>query len=123
MFEAGLEEGVKAWRQAGCASAWIDGGVEAARAAYRAALPGEAKLPHSLSHEYWEDRAGEVRTIADSALDYKVKRILGEIADGYDRLAEMAKKQRQKKSSWQSVIVDTWQRRDRGLRDRVAMFR
>jgi hypothetical protein len=34
MFEAGLEEGVKAWRQVGCPSAWIDGGIEAARAAY-----------------------------------------------------------------------------------------
>jgi hypothetical protein len=83
MFEAGLDEGVKAWRQVGCASAWIDGGVMAARAAYRAPLGGEAGLPYSRSPGYWQNRAEEVRTIADSMLDNEEKRILGEIADDY----------------------------------------
>jgi hypothetical protein len=96
MFEAGLDEGVKTWRQAGCATAWIDSGVEAARAAYRAPLAGDAKLEHSPNPKYWQDRAEEVRTIADSVLDDEVKRILGEIADSYDALAVMAVKQTQK---------------------------
>jgi hypothetical protein len=96
MFEAGLEEGVKAWRQAGCASAWIDSGIEAARAAYQAALPGDAKLRHSPNPEYWQGRAEEVRTIADSMLDDEVKRILGEIADSYDVLAVIAVKRTRK---------------------------
>jgi hypothetical protein len=96
MFEAGLDEGVKAWRQAGCASAWIDSGVEAARAAYRAPLGGEAGRPYSRSPEYWQSRAEEVRTIADSTLDDEVKRILGEIAEGYDRLAVIVVKQTRK---------------------------
>ena len=93
MFEAGLDEGVKAWRQAGCASAWIDSGAIAARAAYQAPLGGEAGLPYSRSPVYWRGRAEEVRTIADSVLDDEVKRILGEIADSYDALAVMAEKQ------------------------------
>jgi hypothetical protein len=40
--------------------------------------------------EHWWSRAEETRTIAEIMTDLEAKRIMSEIADGYDRLAERA---------------------------------
>ena len=40
--------------------------------------------------EYWHGRAEEVRTIGEIMTDPEARRILFEIAEGYDRLAEGA---------------------------------
>ena len=40
--------------------------------------------------EYWHSRAEETRTIAAIISDPEARRILFEIAEGYDRLAEGA---------------------------------
>jgi len=40
--------------------------------------------------EYWHSRAEEARTIAEIMTDPEASRILFEIAEGYDRLADAA---------------------------------
>jgi hypothetical protein len=42
--------------------------------------------------EYWRSRAEEVRTIAEIMTDPERRRILCEIVEGYERLAEGASK-------------------------------
>jgi hypothetical protein len=38
-------------------------------------------------HRHWRDRADETRAIARDTKDYKIKRIMQDIAYDYDRLA------------------------------------
>jgi O-methyltransferase involved in polyketide biosynthesis len=40
--------------------------------------------------EHWHSRAEETRTIAELVHDPEARRIMSDIADGYDRLAERA---------------------------------
>jgi len=40
--------------------------------------------------KYWELRAEEVRTIADTLKDPEAKRLMAEVADTYEKMAERA---------------------------------
>jgi hypothetical protein len=42
--------------------------------------------------DHWRDRAEEGRRIAEDMVDPEAKRMMLDIADGYDRLAEHAEK-------------------------------
>jgi hypothetical protein len=46
------------------------------------------KIPAEGNPDYWRDRARVVRLKADVAKDPRSKRMLGGIADAYDRLAQ-----------------------------------
>jgi len=49
--------------------------------------------------EHWCSRAEETRTIAEIMTDFEAKRIMFDIAEGYDRLAERAVERRGRSKS------------------------
>ena len=57
-----------------------------------AIFPGMAQDPKLLDADYWRSRAEEARAMAASMNDPNSKRVLIGIAEGYDRLAEMAER-------------------------------
>jgi hypothetical protein len=49
-------------------------------------------MPDTFDPKFWQDSAAEARAMAECVDDPKSRRILKEIADRYDALAEQANK-------------------------------
>jgi hypothetical protein len=52
-------------------------------------------MPDKLTPEYWRNRAEEVRTRADEAVDPYVREVLLRIAEDYEHLAKRAEEREQ----------------------------
>jgi hypothetical protein len=51
-------------------------------------MAGGLEIPDKPDPQYWRDRAKNTRAHADRATDPKASRILLDVADNYERLAE-----------------------------------
>jgi hypothetical protein len=52
-------------------------------------------MPDKLTPEYWRNRAEEVRTRADEAVDPYIREVLLRIARDYEHLAKQAEERQQ----------------------------